>query len=68
MTAMLRAQNVHRAYLAYIPLHEVQVGVAERLGLPSGPIRVFVDVPHLRVADADRVATILASQPEPNAA
>ncbi|WP_262403723.1 hypothetical protein [Actinomadura sp. CNU-125] len=68
MTAMFRAQNVHRAYLAYIPLREVQVGVAERLGLPSGPVRVFVDVPHVQVADADRVATILASQPEPNAA
>lgn len=68
MTAMFRAQNVHRAYLAYLPLREVQLHVAERLGLPSGPLRVFVDVPHLPVADADRVATILASQPEPNAA
>ncbi|QFG25284.1 hypothetical protein [Actinomadura sp. WMMB 499] len=68
MTAMFRAQNVHRAYLAYIPLHETQAAVAESLGLPHGPLRVFVDVPHLRVADADRVATILASQPEPNAA
>ncbi|MFV2179032.1 hypothetical protein ACFHW2_40450 [Actinomadura sp. LOL_016] len=68
MTAMFRAQNVHRAYLAYIPLREVQAGVAERLALPSGPFRAFVDVPHLRVADAERVATILAAQPEPNAA
>ncbi|WP_245592609.1 hypothetical protein [Actinomadura rifamycini] len=68
LTAMFRAQNVHRAYLAYLPLREVQLHVAERLGLPSGPLRVFVDVPHLAVADADRVAAILASQPEPNAA
>ncbi|MFD0905120.1 thymidylate synthase family protein [Actinomadura sediminis] len=67
-TAMFRAQNVHRAYLAYLPLREVQVHVADRLGLPSGPLRVFVDVPHLHVADADRVAGILAAQPESNAA
>ncbi len=33
MTAMFRSQNVHRGYLMYIPLHEVQTGVAEELGL-----------------------------------
>jgi len=68
MTAMFRAQNVHRGYLAYIPLREVEVGVAEELGLPPGPLRVFVDVPHVHVSDAERVASVLAAVPEPNAA
>ena len=68
MTAMFRSQNVHRAYLMYIPLREVQAGVAEELGLPAGPLRVFVDVPHIHVVDAERVASVLAAVPEPNAA
>ncbi|MFI6520203.1 hypothetical protein ACIBF1_31930 [Spirillospora sp. NPDC050679] len=65
MTAMFRSQNVYRAYLSYIPLRGVQLEVAEGLGLPAGPLRVFVDVPHVEVADADRVATVLAALPEP---
>lgn len=68
MTAMFRSQNVHRGYLMYIPLHEVQAGVAGELGLPAGPLRVFVDVPHIHVGDAERVASVLAAVPEPNAA
>lgn len=68
MTAMFRSQNVHRAYLMYIPLREVQAGVADELGLPAGPLRVFVDVPHIHVVDAERVASVLAAVPEPNAA
>ncbi|MBO2463118.1 hypothetical protein J4709_36695 [Actinomadura sp. LCR2-06] len=68
MTGMFRSQDVHRAYLAYVPLREVQLHVAEELGLPAGPLRVFVDVPHVRVADAERVAAVLAAMPEPNAA
>ncbi|MFG2245134.1 hypothetical protein [Spirillospora sp. NPDC048823] len=68
MTGMFRSQNVHRGYLTYIPLREVQVQVADELGLPAGPLRVFVDVPHVHVADAERVASVLAAMPEPNAA
>lgn len=64
MTAMFRSQNVHRAYLSYVPLRQVQLEVAEELGLPAGPMRVFVDVPHVAVEDAERVASILAAQPE----
>ncbi|WP_243718742.1 hypothetical protein [Actinomadura sp. KC06] len=68
MTAMFRSQNVYRGYLTYIPLREVQVQVADELGLPAGPLRVYVDVPHVHVADAERVACVLLAMPEPNAA
>ncbi|WP_433238998.1 hypothetical protein [Actinomadura nitritigenes] len=68
MTGMFRSQDVFRGYLAYVPLREVQLHVAGRLGLPAGPLRIFVDVPHVRVADAERVAAVLAAVPEPNAA
>ncbi|MDL4818754.1 hypothetical protein [Actinomadura opuntiae] len=68
MTGMFRSQDVFRGYLTYVPLREVQLQVAEELGLPAGPLRVFVDVPHVRVADAERVAALLAAMPEPNAA
>ncbi|WP_019633073.1 hypothetical protein [Actinomadura atramentaria] len=68
MTAMFRSQNVRTAYLSYIPLYDVQVRVAAALGLPPGPLRVFVDVPHVGVGDIDRVAAVLAAQPEPHAA
>ncbi|MEV5569044.1 hypothetical protein AB0L06_03270 [Spirillospora sp. NPDC052269] len=64
MTAMYRSQDVYRAYLSHIPLREVQLRVADELGLPAGPMRVFVDVPHIAVRDAERVASILAAQPE----
>ena len=68
MTAMFRSQDVHRGYLTYIPLREVQTEVADAVGLPAGPLRVFLDVPHVHVADAERVASVLAALPEPNAA
>ncbi|WP_242614606.1 hypothetical protein [Actinomadura roseirufa] len=68
MTGMFRSQNVYLGYLSYVPLRGVQVQVAGELGLPAGPLRVFVDVPHVRVADAERVAAVLAAVPEPNAA
>ncbi|MFG1999223.1 hypothetical protein ACGFNU_08755 [Spirillospora sp. NPDC048911] len=68
MTAMFRSQNVYRGYLAYVPLRGIQLEVADDLGLPPGPLRVFIDVPHIEVADANGVATVLAAMPEPNAA
>lgn len=65
MTAMFRSQNAYRAYLSYIPLRGVQQEVADGLGLPAGPMRVFVDVPYVAVSDAERVASILAAPPGP---
>jgi thymidylate synthase len=68
MTAMFRSQDVFHGYLSYIPLRGVQVEVAEELGLPPGPLRILIDVPHIAVPDADRVAGVLTALPEPNAA
>ncbi|WP_243725439.1 hypothetical protein [Actinomadura rubrisoli] len=68
MTAMFRSQNVFRGYLTYIPLRAVQTQVADELGLPAGPLRIFVDVPHVHVGDAEGVASVLTAIPEPNAA
>lgn len=68
MTAMFRSQNVLTGYQSYLPLRAVQLEVAERLGLPAGPLRVFVDLPYVCVADAEEVARVLSSLPEPNAA
>lgn len=68
MTAMFRSQDVFRGYLSYIPLRGLQTEVADRLGLPPGPLRVLIDVPHVAVADAERVAALLAALPESDAA
>jgi thymidylate synthase len=68
MTATFRSQNVFRGYLSYVPLRGVQQEVADELGLPVGPMRVFVDVPYVEVSDAERVAGILTALPENNAA
>jgi thymidylate synthase len=56
------------SYLSHIPLRGIQVEVAEELGLPAGPLRIFIDVPHIRLPDADRVAGILTTLPEHTAA
>lgn len=68
MTAMFRSQNVFTAYKSYIPLRGVQRAVADELGLPAGPLRVFIDLPYVYVTDTDDVAAVLSSVPEPNAA
>ncbi len=51
MTAAFRSQNAFTSYLNYVPLADVQAGMARNLGLGRGPMRVFVDVPHLYLAD-----------------
>jgi thymidylate synthase len=60
MTATFRSQNAYTSYLNFLPLREVQLEVAERLGLPTGAMRVFIDVPHIYLADAGEVAAVLA--------
>lgn len=67
MSAVFRSQNAYTCYLNYLPLRDVQSEVATALGLPSGAMRVFVDVPHLYVADAGRVDAILSAAPAADA-
>ncbi|WP_285776780.1 hypothetical protein [Microtetraspora sp. NBRC 13810] len=63
MTAAFRSQNAYTSYLNYLPLRDVQREVARDLRTACGPMRVFVDVPHVYVADAAKVATILHAMP-----
>jgi thymidylate synthase len=63
MSAIFRSQNAYTSYLNYLPLRDVQAGMAVALGLPCGPMRVYVDVPHLYLADASKVKTILSAVP-----
>jgi thymidylate synthase len=67
MSAVFRSQNAYTCYLNYLPLRDVQGEVATVLGLASGVMRVFVDVPHLYVADAGRVDAVLSAAPTPQA-
>jgi thymidylate synthase len=68
MSAVFRSQNAYTCYLNYLPLRDVQAEVAAGLGLGCGPMRVFVDVPHLYLADAGQVRAILSAVPAPGAA
>lgn len=63
MSAVFRSQNAYTAYLNYLPLRDVQARVATTLTLPCGPMRVYVDVPHVYVADSDKVTAILSAVP-----
>jgi thymidylate synthase len=58
-SAIFRSQNALTAYLNYLPLRDVQSGMAQRLGLPCGPLRVYVDMPHVYVADVPEIRRIL---------
>jgi thymidylate synthase len=60
MSAVFRSQNAHTAYLNYLPLRAVQAEVSVRLQVPCGPLRVYVDVPHVYVADMERITEILS--------
>lgn len=64
MTATFRAQDAVTSHLTYLLLRNVQLEVAEGLALPAGPLRIFVDVPHVYVADADEVARVLTAVAE----
>jgi thymidylate synthase len=59
MTAAFRSQNAFTAYLNYVPLRSIQSEVAGDLGVSCGSMRVFVDVPHIYVADEVTVEKIL---------
>ncbi|MFC4062335.1 thymidylate synthase [Planomonospora corallina] len=59
MTAAFRSQNVLTSYLNYVPLRSIQSEVADDLGVGCGSTRVFIDVPHIYVADAATVEEIL---------
>jgi thymidylate synthase len=67
MSAIFRSQNAYTSYLNYLPLRDIQSDIAAFLGLPCGPMRVYVDVPHLYIADADKVKAILSAIPAPEA-
>jgi thymidylate synthase len=63
MTATFRSQNAYTSYLNYMPLSEVHAGMARSLKLERGPMRVFVDVPHLYLADSPRVLQLMRPSP-----
>lgn len=62
-SAVFRSQNAFTAYLNYLPLRDIQAEVAKQLGLPCGPMRVYIDVPHVYVADAAEAEDILRRLP-----
>lgn len=59
MTATFRSQNAFTSYLNYLPLAEVHASMARDLDLDRGPMRVFVDVPHLYLADSTQVLRVM---------
>ncbi|NRQ30321.1 hypothetical protein HII36_00485 [Nonomuraea sp. NN258] len=66
MTATFRSQNAFTSYLNYVPLAEVHTAMARALKLRAGPMRVFVDVPHLYLADSSKALRVMwPSSPRP---
>ncbi|MEU7000256.1 hypothetical protein [Nonomuraea sp. NPDC046570] len=59
MTAVFRSQNAFTSYLNYVPLRDVQAGIGRDLGLELGPLRVFVDVPHLYLSDVAEALAVM---------
>ncbi|MFI6499953.1 hypothetical protein [Nonomuraea typhae] len=59
MTATFRSQNAFTSYLNYLPLADVQAEMGRVLAVPPGPMRVFVDVPHLYLADAGAALRVM---------
>ncbi|MFI6814120.1 hypothetical protein ACIBG7_17015 [Nonomuraea sp. NPDC050328] len=58
LTAAFRSQNAYTSYLNYVPLSDVQAGMARNLGLGCGPMHVFVAVPHLYLSDLTEVSAL----------
>jgi thymidylate synthase len=67
MSAVFRSQNAYTSYLNYLPLRDIQAEMAGWLGLGCGPMRVYVDVPHMYIADADKVKAVLSVVSAPDA-
>ena len=65
VSAIFRSQNAFTAHLNYLPLRDVQAQVAGRLAVPCGPMRVYIDVPHVYVADVHDVHAIVDAIPAP---
>ncbi|MEW9550100.1 hypothetical protein [Nonomuraea sp. NPDC050783] len=63
MTASFRSQNAYTSYLNYVPLADVHARMARTLRLERGPMRVFVDVPHLYLADSTQVLAVMRPEP-----
>jgi thymidylate synthase len=63
MSAVFRSQNAYTAYLNYLPLRAVQTDVAVALGLSCGSMRVYIDIPHVYVADLEGVRAVLSAAP-----
>jgi thymidylate synthase len=59
MTATFRSQNAFTSYLNYLPLADVHAAMAAKLSVERGPMRVFVDVPHLYLSDSPRVLPVM---------
>lgn len=59
MTATFRSQNAYTSYLNYLPLADVHAAMAAKLEVERGPMRVFVDVPHLYLSDSPRVFPVM---------
>ncbi|AQZ67931.1 hypothetical protein ACU635_04790 [[Actinomadura] parvosata] len=59
MTATFRSQNAYTSYLNYLPLADLHASMAAKLEVGRGPMRVFVDVPHLYLSDSPRVFPVM---------
>lgn len=66
VTAIFRSQNLLRCYLNYLPLAELQRDLARCLDLRTGPLRVYVESPHLYERDVPQVRSILAGVGDPD--
>ncbi|MGW0806102.1 hypothetical protein [Nonomuraea sp. NPDC002799] len=63
MTAAFRSQNAYTSYLNYVPLADVHAHMARELRRERGPMRVFVDVPHLYLTDSTRALRVMRPSP-----
>jgi thymidylate synthase len=65
VTAAYRSQNIMHCYLNYLPLSELQIKAANELGVEAGPLRVYIESPHLYELDLGAARTILEAYSRP---